>query len=347
MRGADLKYLAATADLARLDLEAAALTLSRHGGQILANYRGTYSSGWRQLPTDDPDDFHISVSAAQFRALSTLIADDTQVLLKRDAIKLILRTPGTSLQLRQWGEESEPEAKQTKADIVAQLPVSDLLPELDAAIDFVAQSYIRPALTGFRLTFDQDSLRVMAFDGSGALFESAVPARIRGFGEIIVPAADFRLGLRLVGDGKVTVMKPMDQPAVVMSNSRSLFRSSLLAGDWPDIMTITSIENTAEFTVASGQIKNLIATSKVLQSGPDVEVVQRTGDRVTFGIQSETGNFSTTVKGRIPANLRYDATVLGLTANLGPELTFKVPNAAYLPTLVQSGHRRAWIMTRI
>lgn len=345
MNGSALKYLAGVSDIARLDLEAAAVTIRSERGEMTACYAGAYARGLRRTQTD-AQDFSISISAARFKTLASMFSDEEDVLIKPVDNALGMATRSTSTRLQRWGEESEfPSFDRDAVDFAARLPANVLISEIDAAQEFTAESMLRPALTGIRLDF-QDRLKISAFDGFGALFESVVKARIKGEGTIIVPTDDFILGAKLVADGDAVVVKPKGQQAVVIYNSKALFRSSLIVSAWPDITAIKETETPIHFKVDASQIRNLAAGAKALESGPDIEVSQQ-GSRILFSARSEAGAFTTAVKGKLQQPLRYDAATLSKAVKLGPVLDFHAPIRPDSPTRIESEHRRCWIMTRI
>lgn len=333
--------------MARLDLEAAALTLLSDGEYMMAIYGGNYCGGWRRLAAQLRP-FTISVSANQFKSLTAFFPDDVEVAITRTDVNLVLKSAAGNVQLRQWGEESEPEVlDKSNIELATRLPVSALLAESEIASDFVAPSMLRPIITGLRLMFGKDSFRIMAFDGSAALFHSTIEAKTHGEGAMVVPNLDFLAGVRLIDSGQVVVAKPKDRDTLIVYGANAMFRSVTIRGEWPNTERIVDDDSKkVKVLVSAAQIKGLVNSSKVLSAGPDIEVQSRKGN-VFFGVNSEAGAFNTSVKGRLPADLRYDAGILGLTARLGEQLIFNMPDRASAPTVVDCLHRRCWIVTRI
>lgn len=344
MNGATLRFLSGVADIARLDLEAAAVTLRSQGGELQAIYAGAYARGVRYAQADVPD-FSISVNAGRFKVLASMFLEEDTVAVRHLGTRLGLSSKTSQASLQQWGEESDPPAfDRDNVEFVARLKAATFIGEIEAAQEFTAESVLRPALTGIRLDF-QDKLRVTAFDGFGALYESEVSAKIRGEGAMIVPTADFVLGARLIADGDIIVVKPKGQQAAILYNSKALFRSSLIALPWPETSSIQRFDQQTQFKVEAFQIRNLVAGAKALESGPDIEVKAQKG-HVLFSAESEAGAFTTAVKGALNAPLRFDAATLAKVTRLGPVLDFFVPDSPNLATRVESEHRKAWIMTR-
>lgn len=347
MDGKTLKYLAAVCELARLDVQAAAITLSSDAGRLQASYAGIYANGSRTVEGQDEGDWELSVSASQFKALAAMYDDDDSIraVITGDALRLSSRTMTTTL--RRWGERNDPvEIDAEDVRIAARISAPVLLSELDAAMGFVSDSNYMPALTGIRLDFGK-RLRILAFDGVQALFQSTLRARITGKGSLIVPTQDFILGARLVNEDDAVIAQPNDTDHIALFNSGSLFRSSLMAGLWPDVSrVIAKRDYPSTFNVEAATIRNLVAGAKALDSGPDI-YVRPTRGHVIFGLEGESGKFAVAVPGSVAQPLRYDVDTLGRVVKLGSVLTFHVPKAPDEPTLIESEHRRCWVVTRV
>ena len=345
MNGIVLKYLAGVADLARLDIEAAAITLRCEDGDIAAGYAGMYARGVRRGQGDAPD-FSISVNAAQFKTMASMFDDDDTVVIRRDPEGLVMRSRSSNAQLRAWGDETDyPEFDRRNAELVARLPANTLISEIDAAQDFTGESLLRPALTGIRLDFESPHLLFTATDGFTSLYRASVDATVKGAGSIVVPAADFALGAKLIGDGDATIVKPKGENAVIIYNSHALFRSSLIALEWPNLDDVMATKLGARFQVDAAQVRNLVAGAKALGSEPDVLVKPQRG-YVLFETSSESGGFTTASKGAIDFEMRFGADVLAKLVKLGSVLSFRAPAVNLKPTLVTSEHRSCWIMMR-
>lgn len=347
MNGSVIKYLAGVADLAALDIEAAAVTLtSKSSGEISAFYDGMYAKGLRK-ETGDGADFSVSINANQFKTLALMFSDDDNVLLDRSKTGLVIKSRYTNASLREWGERGDVDDLMPKnaPELIAALPADSLQSEIDAAAGFASDSQLRPALTGIRFSFD-GALTLTATDGDTAFYVSTTHAKTKGKGDFIVPTEDFLRGARLVTGGNVRVYKPNNHGAVVIYNNRSVFRSVLINAPWPDLTDLMKKRPTAHFQVEAAQLRNLVSGAKALGSGPDINVVPAKG-RVVFKTESDSGNFSTAVKGNLTNSLRYGVESMAKVIKLGPVLDFYVPEKAYEPTIVECGDRRCWILTRI
>lgn len=350
MNGSSLKHLADVADLARLDIEAAGITLRAGDGMLTAGYQGQYARGWRTIAIPESFDFEVSVSASRFKAIVAMFSEDDDVELRVLDSGLRLRTQSSNALLTYWGEVDDfAEIDKKQIELAARMPTSLLIEELTAAAAFVSDSQTQPALTGINLTFGAGAgLKIMAFDGGGALYASNVEAKVKGAGSITVPTQDFLVGARLIQTGEVIIAKPKGQDAIALYNPDlgSLFRSSAIIVPYPDVSTVMKPLRRQSFDVNSGMIRNLVLSAKVLDGGPDISVASR-GGRVYFGSRGEAGTFTVSTKGEIDAKLHYDAETLDKVTKLGPVLKFSVPARPGQPTLVESDHRKCWVVTRV
>lgn len=347
MNGSTLHYLAGVAELARLDLEAAAITLRSEAGEIAAGYAGAYARGVRRAQADTPD-FSISVSALRFKGLAAMFSEEDSVLVRRGDRFLTLRSKTTDAKLMESSQESEyPDFNRDNVELAARLPAAALISEIEVAQEFCAESMLRPAFTGIHLEFLPGILRITASDGFTAVYQAEVPARVKGRGWIVVPTADFLLGSRLIADGDAVIAKPKGENVVIIYNGKALFRSSVIAAVWPSLDWLDLQDPKNHLVVDASQIRNLVAGAKALSSGPEVTVYSQKG-HVLFASQSEAGEFTTAIKGTLPASpMFFDAETLAKLVRLGPVLDFFVPNEPQLPSRVEADHRKAWITTRV
>lgn len=354
MKGSELRYLAGVADLARLDLEAASATLIATGGDVTAIYRGLYAYGDRVVRGTKTEPFTAHINAAQFKALAAMFVEDDEVRLSYDPKRGVsLSSKQTATTLKEWGEAvdhlSPPDLKSLEMQCSISGPA--LASELETALDFVSESHTRPAFTGIRLAWQRSAMRVMAYDGVAALYLSIVPdIEVKGQAELILPAKDIALGGKLIAENapkKTMIEKPKGEEALYIYNAKSLFRSPTVRAEWPNTSELTAeMQESTSFDVESAQIKNLTAGVRVFGAGPDIDVSEIKG-RVLFQSRSDMGSFTTAVRGSLKAPLKYDAETLSKVTKLGPVLRFHVPDQPYKPTIVQAGHRKCWVQTRI
>ena len=349
MNGQSIKFLAGVCDLARLDIEAAAVTLrSEPSGSISALYAGMYARGSRAA-TGDGAEFSISVNANQFKTLALMFNDEDNARLERGKTGLRIRSKSSDALLREWGEEAEDDLRERKEyDLMAGLPADSLQSEVEAAAGFTSDSHLRPAFTGILFDFN-GKMSLIASDGNSAFYTSETTAKTSGKGSFIVPTEDFLLGSRLVTGGNARVYKPKGQDAVVIYNNRAVFRSTLIIAPWPDTQKIMKERPSTHFKIEAAQLRNLVSAVKSLDhpgNDPFIEVSSAKG-RVFFKTSSHAGSFSTSVKGTITETLHYMPESMAKVIKLGPVLDFYVPEKAYEPTIVECGQRRCWILTRI
>lgn len=348
MNGLILKHLAGVSDLARLDIEAAGVTLEAKDNMLTAGYTGGYARGYRALPISEDLEFSVSVSALRFKTIVSMFTDEDKVFIDVTDAGLDIRTKGSKAVLNHWGEVNDfAELDKRNLEFSARLPTEDLIREIETAAEFVSESQTNPAITGIKIAFGKE-LEFMSYDGGGALYRSRVNARVKGHGELIVPTQDFLLGAKLIGTGDTILAKPRGSDAIALFSKEALFRSSLISAPFPDLSRVTRQQPSASFTVEAGMIRNLVACAKALDAGPDIEVrANKNGTDVLFGSESESGSFTVSAKGRLANALHYDAVTLGKVTRLGSVLSFAVPTKPTEATLVESDHRCCWIVTRI
>ena len=345
MRGKQLQYLAAVSDLAKLDLDAASLTLICKGQTLRASYQGTYAAGYRSAKVSDLSDFALSVSASQFKTFASMFGDDEPLVMRLGKKVLALKSKHLSIELAEIGQLAEPPTHDGKFETAAKMNANILAAEIDIASAFTSSTFSKQQLTGIQLVFSKDLVRINVFDGLSLLYEARISTDTYKAGAVVVPKEDFLLGARLADTDRVT-FGPVGSGTVVIRSKNSLFRSSTFASDWQDTSSITADrEYATSFQIESAQIRNLTAGAKALDTSPDVNVIGKRG--VTFTAESEAGSFEVSCKGEIKTPVRYYRDSLAKLVKLGPILTFHVPAKPSEPTLVEAEHRRCWMVTRI
>jgi len=351
MNGSTLHYLSGVADLVKLDIEAAALTLSASKGAIRANYQAAYAAGYRQAAYTG-DAFTLSVSAGRFKAIANMFDADDEVSCTivdaGDNPGLRLRSKRMTSTLREFGQPTDaPDGRIDDAEFSVRLLAQELISEIEIANTFTLERH--PVLMGIKLSFAKSGLTLHASDSTSVLYEGNLRVRTEGTGSIVIPAQEALLGARLVGDGDVTVFKLRDSDAIIFKGETALFRSSAIAGDWPDMRDVLKTSNmTGSLVIEAAALRNIVDGSRVLDAGPDVDVKQGNAENVILSVGAEAGSFAIAAKGSITAvRLRYDRTALARVVKLGSELAFTIPDKNYRPTLITSERRKCWVMTRI
>lgn len=359
MLARELKYLAGVSDLARLDFEAAALTIRAEAGYVSALYRGDYSGGYRQARMVDEkvQDFEVSLSATRFRQLANLFPDEVDVTIVLQKDELVLRSREANVRMQRWGDVT-PETdvvpediSKVKAELRARIPLAALLTEMDIASTYVADSSLRPALTGIKLDFAKGNrLYVTAFDGFGLLFKSELEAlRVQGVGSVIVPGLDFPLGLRLIqSDGDAVILKLADSDKVIIYTPAvsAYFNCALINSAWPDLHEVEEMQPVGtNITLTGDQIRALAASGRAFET-KEVSLSANNG-RSAFSLESEAGGYSSRVKGNVAATMQYDLESLAKVAKLGDRIDLTVPPTSAAPTIAVAGTRRCWVVARI
>jgi len=350
VQGSQLKYLAAVTDLAALDIQSAPLTLqSEASGRFTAFYAGAYAHGRREAE-GDAKPFLLSVNAGQFKTFAAMFRDEDQIRINPTETGLSISSANSRVHMTRNVDIREDDLNvpsANEAEFAVKLSASTLISEVEAASAFISTSHVQPIFQGVRLDFNEDGLRVTAYDGSSTFYQSHIKARVKADapGYITLPWEDFLKGARLIGDGTATLIKSKKE-AVYIFNKTALFRTSILVGKWPDTSKLTEQRNTTHFKVDAAQLRDLVNSAKALVSDRSIEVEENKG-RVLFKTESEFGSFVTSIRGHLTAPLKYDVESLGKVVKLGPVLDFYVPEQAWEPTIVECDDRRCWIMTRV
>jgi len=356
LNGSTLHYLAGVADLVKLDIEAAALSLRAEDGRISASYTANYAGG-KRIAEYQGDTFLLSVSAGRFKTLVSMFDADDEVQCAVVGTEgdpgLRLRSKRMTTTLRIWGQAAgEPVAiKRRDAEFAFRMPVGELISELEIASAFIAETAAHGALMqGIKFDLDNGRLRLLASDRVSVLYESAIRVSGEGQGSVVLPAQDALLGARLVAEGDVIIAKGRDSDIVSFQGGNALFRSATFAGEWPDMSRVTQKRKAAStLTIESAALRNIVDGSKALDTGPDVDVNQgRNGRGAVLSIAGESGSFAVAVEGTLQTpRLRYDRAALSRVVKMGSVLTFNATEKNFEPTLITSEHRRCWVMTRI
>lgn len=356
MNGADLRYLTGVASLVRLDIEAAALTLISDGTKLTALYVGNYSGGWRDIEQLAPV-FTISLNAAKASQAAALFEGDEEITIKAiglpypDSIQLTGKSSRVSLQ--KWNEPNAIEdvgRRFGRDDIDAAVILSgeSFLEEITIAAEFTAETTMRPIFNGIRLqNRSENTLVLTAYDGSGLLYQSEIEiGKITGQIDVVVADKDLLLGLKLVtepGDLMLSVLK--GGTALVIRNAAnpiSLFRCATLSGSWPNMSTLTDSPITgSRHSISSNGLKALANAGKFLD---EIEIsLEPVKNSSVFKIQSTSGSYLCSLKGRVAQKMIYNADLLAKLYKIADEVDLIVPAVPESPTFAEAGSRHCWI----
>lgn len=350
MRGSELKYLANTAELARLDLETAPLTLATIKGGLVAKYQGAYSSGQRLVRIQDAPPTDVAVSAARLRDLASLFDDSDNVTVGREGNTIRFGTPSAALSLATAGPPLGLSPFVPRGEGVSlTIDAKTLYSEVMLAAEFTAKSQARPILTGIRLARVEAGLLIQASDGQMAVFEEVIPCGEGGYGfDVVSPAYDLVLGLKVVGGDEVKLFKPPTARLYVFSTD-GCFDCALMAeaSKWP-VDGFDRAHRPVERTplIMPAQIlKNVLNSSKVLQAGNYI-YLEGDGRRILLRTErSEIGEFATALDGGIVGRWRLDVDLMALAVKLGDPPTFMMADAS-TAVLVSNGTRAFYMFPR-
>lgn len=348
MKASDLKFLAEVADLARLDFEAASVSINKHGSRLVATYNGAYSTGqrWREVP--DAPEISLMVLGKQFKDLMSLFGDDEDVLLAMAGGVLQVRSKDKKIDLRPRGpgEGIEPYSP-TDSTPLAEIDTDGFLKEVQCASEFSARSMAKAVLTGVRIMARGTTLGLQASDGQAVLFETThkLAKAVKEFA-LVAPAYDLALGLRLIKSGRVRVAQTANKNNLLLYGDDALFRCSLIAGEWPDFAKIRQPQSRTHVKLPGALVKSVIQSIKIL--GTTNDLIMR-GDGETLHIESvlsEAGQFNAQVLSSVVGTFTFDSNIFELVIHMGDTLDVGLP-VGQVPTLVESGARKFWMAPKL
>jgi hypothetical protein len=344
MKGSQLKFLAGVADLARLDFEAASVTLCKQGNLLISRYQGAYSSGQRWLDLPDAPEVLRTASAMQFKSLAGLFEDDEEldiivqersIRLQSEVKKIDLTTRGEPLGLTPF-EPTQPYLEGT---------VAVILSEVACASEFSARSMAKPVLTGLRIAGAKGQLGVQASDGVSVLFETKIEVKGDDKIDMIAPGYDLVLGLRLLDSGVVKVVQTNNR--IQLYGENGTFDSSLLTGNWPDFTAVRAPQRRQTVILPTALIKSLVQSVRILGSSNDLRL-RGDGEYLHLEtVEAEAGHFDARVPSQVSGTYTFDVGSFLLAQGLGSELTIQLPNEGGVPTLIESGPRRLWLAAKL
>lgn len=347
MKGRQLHYLAEVADLARLDFEAASITLVNHEGRMVSRYKGAYSSGqrWFDGATAIPDDLCVAVSAMRFKSLAGLFTDEEDIRIIHEGSKIRLQSTVKGIDLNLMGE---PDGLEPYAPIdtdYIEAPVNDVLREIETSAEFSARSMARPVLTGIKIEGREGVLKIESSDGVSTLFESEVPVQGETDLDMVVPGYDFVLGLRLISEGSVKIFRSGTR--VTLYGDNATFTSVLLNGVWPDFSKVRQEQERQPVTLESHLVRACVQSVRILGTSNDLRLRGDGENLFLETVEGEAGHFEAKIPSTINGTYTYDVGAFLLAQELGSELIVQLPEQPKIPTLVESGKRRFWIASKV
>lgn len=352
MNGRQLKFLAEVADLARLDFEAASITLKRVfdpklGWRVVSRYRGAYSSGqrWDDLP--DVPDLDIAVSAMQFKSLVSLFGDEEEIKLIPSAGSLLLKSSDKEINLNTRGDTEDLEPLELEGVEYVEAPVVSILREVECASEFSARSMAKPVLTGLRIAGGNGKLGVQSSDGVSTLFETTINVEGNAQLDMIAPGYDLVLGLRLLDTGMAKLARTQQPNHVILYGEKAMFRSSILQGTWPDFSRVRAPQHRQSAEIPSSLIRSLVQSVRILGSSNDLRLRGDGENLYLETMEAEAGHFEAKMPAKIEGSYTFDVGSFLLAQAIGAQLVIQLPNEGGVPTLVESGERRFWIASRL
>lgn len=354
MQGSDLKYLVGVSDVARLDQDAAALTITCDGEHMTSIYVGNYSGGWREVDSTGVKPFTIALAAAKTKQLVGLFKDDEPVQVTHKEQQLTIVGKSSRLNLQEWSQPRDIEEvgrnfSRKDIDAAIMLPGQQLLSEMEVASQYASDTTLNQVLMGVRFQSSENGIVLTAFDGFGMLFQSTLEARVDRQMDIVIPAKDLVLGLKLVATpNQMVLVKLADSDVVAMYDREAptaTFRCSALAGKWPKTEDVVGMPIYGSTHKLSPESIRTLATAGRAFECKDI-TLQPQGDYSVFKIDAEGGGYVVRIDGKVTEPMIYDMDSLSKLSQIGSEIEITVPSTPDLPTIAKAGNRRCWLVAR-
>lgn len=351
MKGSQLQFLAEVADLARLDFEAASITLITYEKRLVSRYQGAYSSGQRWLELKDienpPPKLATTVSAMQFKSLVGLFSDEEEVDVSVRGTKIHLQSQIKGIDMSIRGEPEGVEPFEPPSDEWVEAPVSVVLREIECASEFSARSMAKPILTGLRIVGQNGRLGIQSSDGVSTLFETRIAVNGGQQMDMITPGYDLVLGLKLLGTGNVKLLRMPNVQRVGLYGDSAVFQSSLLAGTWPDFSKVRQPHHRQSVKINSSLVRSLVQSVRILGASNDLRLRSDGENLHLETVEAEAGSFDAKIASNVQGTYTFDVGSFLLAQSLGPELVVQLPNEGRVPTLIEAGQRRFWIAAKL
>lgn len=354
MLGKHMKFLAEVADLARLDFEAASITLKTKGDKLYSRYRGAYSSGQRWLTAEDIGEelpqLDLAVSAVQFKSLVGLFNEELplSVIIRGNAVRMEGSGSRIDLATRSEIEDLEDEEK-VAGNLIIDSRIDLLQKEFEVASEFAARSMASPILTGLRVSSEGGGLLSCEASDGYCLYVSEFAVADTGKFDAVLQAYDTVLGLKLLHEGTVKAYLT-ENGNLTLLGERSMFRSGIVRGNWPATERIRAdFDRQDPIIIPSSIIRSLVQSVRILGTSNDLVLK---GDGETLFLQttaSESGAFQASIPAKIEGQFIYDVSYYLLALNLGAQLTISIPtpDSTRSSTYLECDHRHFWMGQRI
>lgn len=349
MLGKTLKRLASVAVVSKLDITPNAVLLYEDEGATIAAYYGTYAACTLRVD----EELHLggisaAVSPQEFADIVALFQDDKEVKAEfGDAYSLVMQQ-GRRKQTLKRDSRTPPEGQVILAPEWAfTVKQSDFIKEIAAASEIRASTAQVPVLTGIRIVAAKSIQKVgfQASNGSSLVFEAKLDAEVFNDFEVVAPADDLALALRLFQDSTLRVGR-MGRRLRIESDHTSV-RVGTVQGDWPALSQAArqhkfdeSLEMPTAILKALTQAARAYKATNDVRIGPDSEG----GIRIETH-ESELGQFQEWLDGTLSRRYVFDVAdleqaikILGDTCSL--ELAPNVASAT-------NGERRLFIRTKV
>lgn len=348
MLGEKLKRLADVAEVSKLDLEPGSMTLAPVEGGTLAWYSGPYAAGGVVVDSTELTQM-ISVSALEFRDLTALFEDASDVRLKCDTSALVLSAGKRRVSLK-YARKPDYElwTKLRALPSIGEAELTDLVRETGAAAAVVAVTITQPLLTGIRFIMSEKAIGLQAMNGSSLILETVIPASCPGLTkqEIVVPVNELPPTWQVMGDAK-TVKFALDGRSLIVFTDTAVMKLPIMLGQWPSLAAIRALVFDETLSIPVSVIKYLAQASRTYHS--DSTVVLRPvedGKHVIIETkESELGQFQEAVPGSMARTYVLDVNDIETISKLGSgtvEMMFSETMAR-----VQAEKRKLFVSCRV
>jgi hypothetical protein len=226
--------------------------------------------------------------------------------------------------------------------------VGILQKEFETASEFAARSMATPVLTGLRVQGSDDGRMAIEASDGNSLFLSRFSVDGSSRFELILPAYDVVLGLKLLRDGPVEAFSQENH--FILRGAHGMFNTVSVRGNWPNSAPVRAeIERQEPVEIPASIIRSLVQSVRILGTSNDLILKGGDGTLLLQTTASESGAFQATLPApKIIGDFIFDVSNFLLALNLGSALSVHLPMGGNTAkTLIKSGNRDYWIAQRI
>lgn len=349
MLGSTLHRLAEIVEVAKLDLQPTAMTLSPFEGGTLAWYAGHSAAGGIEVSEITGLEAPISISPFEFKDLSSLFDDNQQVVVKATDSTLLLTAKGRRVTLK---KNNEPDLRlyttlRDQSASILTVDKADLLREITFAAAVVSLTLANRVLTGIRMVASGDAIELTAANGFSLVFEASLEADVKEDVALLLAPTETLAALKILGDAEHVGMH-VNNRALVMQTKDAIVRIATLSGldKWPPMANLQQLIFTEDLKVPAQALRALTAAARAYDKSASDVVLRPSGQSGVAMLETkstELGQFQEGLLGGL--SRQYTLSVADL------ETATKMSDVLHLefsPTmaLVTADRRRLYVLTR-